>query len=81
LIKGISLSFSAGYEQSEYVSLTSEKLNNPVEGPASYWLANASLYWRFREWLGWQNTFQLSTGQGDSDQLQTTFNTSLNLTF
>ena len=81
LIKGINLSFSAGYEQSEYVSLTSEKLNNPVEGPASYWLANASLYWRFREWLGWQNTFQLSTGQGDSDQLQTTFNTSLNLTF
>jgi hypothetical protein len=81
LFKGISLSLSAGYEQSEYVSLTSEKLNNPVEGPASYWLANASLYWRFREWLGWQNTFQLSTGQGDSDQLQTTFNTSLNLTF
>jgi len=81
LIKGISLSVSAGYEQSEYLSLTSEKLNNLVEGPTSYWLANASLYWRFREWLGWQNTFQLSTGQGDSDQLQTTFSTSLNLTF
>ena len=81
LIKGISLSLSAGYEQSEYVSLTSEKLNDPVEGPASYWLANASLYWRFREWLGWQNTLQVSTGQGDSDQMQTTFNTSLNLTF
>lgn len=81
LIKGINLSFSAGYEQSEYVSLTSENLNNPVEGPASYWLANASLYWRLREWLGWQNVFQLSTGQGNSDQLQTTFNTSLNLTF
>ena len=81
LIKGINLSFSAGYEQSEYVSLTSEQLNDPVEGPASYWLANASLYWSLREWLGWQNTFQLSTGQGNSDQLQTTFNTSLNLTF
>jgi hypothetical protein len=81
LFKGISLSISAGYEQSEYVSLTSEKLNNPVEGPASYWLANASLYWRLREWLGWQNTLQFSTGQGNSDQMQTTFNTSLNLTF
>jgi hypothetical protein len=81
LIKGISLSLSAGYEQSEYVSLTSEKLDNPVEGPASYWLTNASLYWRFRDWLGWQNTFQLSSGQGTSDQMQTTFNTSLNLTF
>jgi hypothetical protein len=79
--KGISVSLSAGYEQSEYVSLTSEKLNDPVEGPASYWLANASLYWRLREWLGWQNTFQLSSGQGTSDQMQTTFNTSLNLTF
>jgi hypothetical protein len=81
LIKGISLSLSAGYEQSEYVSLTSEKLNNPVEGPASYWLTNASLYWRLRDWIGWQNTFQLSSGQGTSDQMQTTFNTSLNLTF
>jgi hypothetical protein len=81
LIKGISLSLSAGYEQSEYVSLSSEKLVNPVEGPASYWLANASLYWRLREWLGWQNTFQLSSGQGTSDQMQATFNTSLNLTF
>lgn len=81
LFKGISVSLSAGYEQSEYVSLTSEKLNNPVEGPASYWLANASLYWRLREWLGWQNTLQLSTGQGNSDQMQTTFNSSLNLTF
>ena len=81
LIKGISLSLSAGYEQSEYVSLTSEKLNNPVEGPASYWLTNASVYWRLRDWLGWQNTFQLSSGQGTSDQMQTTFNSSLNLTF
>jgi len=81
LFKGISLSVSAGYEQSSYVALTSEKLNNSVEGPASYWLANASLYWRLREWLGWQNTLQFSTGQGNSNQMQTTFNTSLNLTF
>ena len=81
LFKGINVSFSAGYEQSEYVSLTSENLANPVEGPSSYWLANASLYWRLREWLGWQNTLQFSTGQGNSDQLETTFNTSLNLTF
>jgi len=81
LFKGVNVSLSAGYEQSEYVSLSSENLVNPVEGPSSYWLANTSLYWRFREWLGWQNTFQLSTGQGNSDKLETTFNTSLNLTF
>ena len=81
LFKGINISFSAGYEQSEYVSLTSEKLTNVVEGPASYWLANASLSWRLREWLGWQNTIQFSTGQGQSAQMQTSFNTSLNLTF
>jgi hypothetical protein len=81
LIKGITLSFSAGYEQSEYVSLTSEKLDNPVQGPALYWLTNASVYWRLRDWLGWQNTLQLSSGQGTSDQMQVTFNTSLNLTF
>ncbi len=81
LFKGINFSLSAGYEQSEYVSLTNEKLNNPNEGPASYWLANASIYWRLREWLGWQNTMQISAGQGSSDQIQTTVNTSLNLTF
>jgi len=81
LFKGINVSLSAGYEQSDYVSLTSENLNNPDEGPAAYWLANASIYWRLREWLGWQNTMQISAGQGNSDQIQTTFNTSLNLTF
>lgn len=81
LFKGINISLSAGYEQSEYVSLTSEKLTNAVEGPGSYWLANASLSWRLREWLGWQNTIQFSTGQGQSAEMQTSFNTSLNLTF
>jgi hypothetical protein len=81
LFKGINLSMSAGYEQSEYVSLTSEKLANPVEGPASYWLANASLYWRLREWLAWQNTFQVSTGQANNEELQTRFDTSFNFSF
>jgi hypothetical protein len=81
LFKGINVSLSAGYEQSEYVSLTSEKLPNPVEGPASYWLANASLYWRIREWLAWQNTFQVSTGQANNEELQTRFDTSFNFNF
>ncbi len=81
LSKGINVSLSAGYEQSEYVSLTSEKLPNPVEGPASYWLANASLYWRIREWLAWQNTFQVSTGQANNEELQTRFDTSFNFNF
>jgi hypothetical protein len=81
LFKGINVSLSAGYEQSEYVSLTSEKLANPVEGPASYWLANASLYWRIREWLAWQNTFQVSTGQANNEELQTRFDTSFNFNF
>ena len=81
LLKGINVSLSAGYEQSEYVSLTSEKLNNTVEGPAAYWLANASLYWRIREWLSWQNTFQVSTGQANNEELQTRFDTSFNFNF
>jgi len=81
LIKGISLSVSAGYEQSQYASLTSQKLPNPVEGPSAYWLANASLYWRIREWLSWQNTFQLSTGQANNEELQTRFDTSFNFNF
>ena len=81
LFKGINVSLSAGYEQSEYVSLTSEKLPNPVEGPTSYWLANASLYWRIREWLAWQNTFQVSTGQANNEELQTRFDTSFNFNF
>jgi hypothetical protein len=81
VFKGINVSLSAGYEQSEYVSLTSEKLPNPVEGPASYWLANASLYWRIREWLAWQNTFQVSTGQANNEELQTRFDTSFNFNF
>lgn len=81
LFKGINVSLSAGYEQSQYVSLTSEKLPNAVEGPASYWLANASLYWRIREWLAWQNTFQVSTGQANNEELQTRFDTSFNFNF
>ena len=82
LFKGIDLSLSGGYEQSIYEGL--EGGNNApaaVEGPADYWLANASLYWRFREWLSWQNTIMLSTGQGDSNELQTRFSTSLNMNF
>ena len=82
LIKGIDLSLSAGYEQSIYEGLSgAENAPAAVEGPADYWLANASLYWRFREWLAWQNTFMVSTGQGDSDELQTRFSSSLNMNF
>jgi hypothetical protein len=82
LIKGIDLSLSAGYEQSIYEGLSgAENAPAAVEGPADYWLANASLFWRFREWLAWQNTFMVSTGQGDSDELQTRFSSSLNLNF
>jgi hypothetical protein len=82
LIKGIDLSLSAGYEQSIYEGLSgAENAPAAVEGPADYWLANASLFWRFREWLAWQNTFMVSTGQGDSDELQTRFSSSLNMNF
>jgi hypothetical protein len=82
LIKGISLSLSGGYEQSIYVGLSSaNSAPAAVQGPAEYWLANTSLYWRLREWLAWQNTFMVSTGQGDSNQLQTRVSSSLNLSF
>ena len=82
LIKGIDLSLSAGYEQSIYEGLSgAENAPAAVEGPADYWLANASLFWRFREWLAWQNTFMVSTGQGDSTELQTRFSSSLNMNF
>jgi len=81
LFTGIDLSLSGGYEQSEYVSLTSERLDGAVDGPPEYFLTSATLYWRIREWLAWQNTFMLSTGQGNSDELQTRFSTSLNLNF
>jgi hypothetical protein len=82
LIKGISLSLSGGYEQSLYEGLDGAQ-NAPaaVEGPSDYWLANASLYWRFREWLAWQNSLMVSTGQGDSNELQTRFTSSLNMNF
>jgi hypothetical protein len=52
-----------------------------VEGPGDYWLANASLYWRIREWLSWNNSVMLSTGQGDNQQSQTTITSSLNVNF
>ncbi|MEI8294599.1 MAG: hypothetical protein WCG66_11565 [bacterium] len=81
LFQDFNLSFSAGGEQSQYVALSSKNLGTPVEGPRSYWMANASLFWQIREWMVWQNTFQLSAGQGTSNQMQTSFNTSLNLTF
>jgi len=81
LFKGVDVAFSGGYEQSEYVALTSQKLTGAIDGPEDYWLANASLYWRVREWLAWQNTFTLSTGQATNTDMQTRFDTSLNLTF
>ena len=82
LIKGIDLSLSAGYEQSSSEGLDgSETAPAAVEGPKDYWLMNASLFWRLREWLAWQNTFMLSTGQGDSKKPQTRFSSSLNLNF
>jgi len=81
LFKGVDVSLSGGYEQSEYVSLTGKRLTDAVEGPADYFLTSATVYWRIREWLGWQNTFMLSTGQGNNNQLQSRFSTSLNLTF
>lgn len=82
LFKGIDLSISGGYEQSLYEGLSSDpNLPGAVTGPADYWLANASLYWRIREWVSWNNSVMLSTGQGDNQQSQTTVTTSLNLSF
>lgn len=81
LFRGIDLSLSAGYEQTEYVALTSERLNDAVDGPPDYFLTSATLYWRIREWAAWQNTLMFTTGQGNSDLLQSRFSTSLNLTF
>jgi hypothetical protein len=81
LFKGVDVAVSGGYEQSEYVALTSQKLTGVIEGPEDYWLANASLYWRIREWLAWQNTFTLSTGQATNTDMQTRFTTSVNLSF
>jgi len=81
LFKGVGVSVSGGYEQSLYESLTTKKLSGQVEGPADYWMTNASIYWRIREWLAWQNTFTLSTGQGNGNELQTRFNSSLSLNF
>lgn len=82
LFKGIDLSLSGGYEQSLYEGLSSDQnLEDAVTGPADYWLANASLYWRIREWLSWNNSVMLSTGQGNNQQSQTTITSSLNLSF
>jgi hypothetical protein len=82
LFKGIDLSVSGGYEQSLYEGLSNDSaLDNAVEGPADYWLANASLYWRIREWLSWNNSVMLSTGQGTNQNSQTRVTTSLNLSF
>ena len=81
LFTGIDLSLSGGYEQSDYVSLTSQQQGGSTSGPNDYFLTRATLYWRIREWLAWQNSFMLSTGQRNSDELQTRFSTSLNLNF
>jgi hypothetical protein len=82
LFKGIDLSLSGGYEQSLYEGLSSDQnLEDAVTGPADYWLANASLYWRIREWLSWNNSVMISTGQGNNQQSQTTITSSLNLSF
>jgi hypothetical protein len=82
LFRGIDLSVSGGYEQSLYEGLSNDpNLGNAEEGPGDYWMANASLYWRIREWLSWSNSVMLSTGQGNNQQSQTRVTTSLNLSF
>ena len=83
LIKGISLSLSGGYEQTEYVALSSTENTNATEGPPDYFLTSATLSWRLREWVSWQNSMMVTSGQGNSpsSDLQTRFCTSLNLTF
>jgi len=83
LIKGISLSLSGGYEQSQYVALSSTENTNATEGPPDYFLTSATVSWRLREWASWQNTMMVTSGQGNnsSNDLQTRFSTSLNLTF
>jgi hypothetical protein len=81
LFKGIDLSLSGGYERNEYVSLTSDSLSGERQGPSDYFLARASLYWRIREWLAWDNSFTFSSGQGNNNEPQTRISTSLNLSF
>jgi hypothetical protein len=82
LFKGVDISFSGGWEQSQYIGMsTASDLPAPIEGPSDYWLANASLFWRIREWLSWQNSLNLSTGYGNNDGTATWFTTSLNLNF
>jgi hypothetical protein len=83
LIKGISLSLSGGYEQTEYVALSSTENTNATEGPPNYFLTSATLSWRLREWASWQNTMMVTSGQGNSssNDLQTRFSSSLNLNF
>ena len=83
LIKGTSLSLSAGYEQTGNVALSDSKNTNASEGPADHFLTNATLSWRLREWASWQNSMMVTSGQGSNSasELQTRFSTSLNLTF
>ena len=83
LIKGISLSLSGGYEQTEYVALSSSQNTNATEGPPDYFMTSATLSWRLREWASWQNTLMVTSGQSNSpsSDLQTRFSSSLNLSF
>jgi hypothetical protein len=83
LIKGLSLSLSAGYEQSDYVALSNSENNSASEGPPDHFLSSATISWRLREWASWQNSMMFTSGRGNdsSGDLQTRFSTSLNLTF
>jgi hypothetical protein len=80
LFKGIDLSISGGYEQSDYVALSNDQ-GGTTDGPNDYFLTRATVYWRIREWLGWQNSFMLTTGQGNNKNPQSRISSSLNLTF
>jgi hypothetical protein len=83
LIKGITLSLSAGYEQSDYVSLSDSDNTSASEGPPDHFLTSATLSWRLREWASWQNSMMLTSGQSQdsNSDLQTRFSTSVNLNF
>jgi len=85
LFSKIDLSFSAGWQQTENVNLSTEQANNGNDQTNSYGFVAANAQWRMNRWAAWQVSIWASSGNSTSQSSssntpETRATLSLNLT-
>jgi hypothetical protein len=81
------LQLSGGYTSQSFVNLSGSTSSGQAgnELPSNYYIANASLVWKIRDWVNLVNAVSINTGQyqggGNSgNQAQAWYSISINIT-